>query len=148
MARTTGFLSVHNTASRTLLHRDRCCCCTWVELSLSQLVRASTSNQPDKVEKKGSICLPPQMRNWDMERWSEMPKLIQETCGRATNWTRLGTAEDKDWSEITAQTFLTHQEEKKGKKKCHHKNPELHQGGFFHCVLRPGTRNTVCCPCD
>lgn len=45
-----------------------------------------------------------------------MPKLIQETCGRATNWTRLGTAEDKDWSEITAQTFLTHQEEKKEKK--------------------------------
>lgn len=80
------------------------------------------------------------MKNWDPERWREIP---QETCGRTTNQSRLGTAKDKGWSEFTAHRFFWLTRSYK-KNKENIAIPGLYQGGFFQCVPMPSTGNSVC----
>lgn len=146
MSRTTGSVSFHYIALQDM-HWDHCSCSSQVKTKSVSPCRSiyPKLNRQGRRERKDLVVSADEKR-----RWSEIPELRQETCGRTTNWTTFRIAEDADWGELTARRFFWLTRSVKKKNQTNQQNcckiiaiPELHQGGFSWCVFTPST-GTVC----
>lgn len=145
MARIIGSVSFHYIALQDM-HWDHCSCSSQGKTKSVSPCRSiyPESNRQGRRERKDLLVSADEKR-----RWSEIPELRQETCGRTTNWTMFRIAEDADWGELTACRFfwLTRSVKKKPNKPTkllqNHCNARIAWGRLLLVCVRPQHWNSV-----